>query len=56
MKTSHRLIVGDSRCMKEIQDESVHLMITSPPYYNAPFDYKDLYSSYQDDYLKLLEV
>ena len=34
--------------MSEIQDESVHLMVTSPPYYNAPFDYPDLFTSYSD--------
>jgi len=33
--------------MKEISDESVHLMVTSPPYYNAPFDYPDLFKSYE---------
>jgi len=32
--------------MKEIPDESVHLMITSPPYFNAPFDYKGLFKTY----------
>jgi DNA modification methylase len=33
MKTTHKIIIGDSRWMKEIQDESVHLIITSPPYW-----------------------
>jgi site-specific DNA-methyltransferase (adenine-specific) len=33
MKTLHRIIIGDSRNMEEIQDESVHLIITSPPYW-----------------------
>jgi site-specific DNA-methyltransferase (adenine-specific) len=28
--------------MQEIPDESVHLMVTSPPYFNAPFDYRGL--------------
>jgi site-specific DNA-methyltransferase (cytosine-N4-specific) len=32
IKTTHRIIIGDSRRMEEIEDESVHLMITSPPY------------------------
>jgi len=32
-KTKHKIIFGDSRCMKEIEDESVHLIITSPPYW-----------------------
>lgn len=33
MKTSHKIIIGDSRQMKELQNESVHLIITSPPYW-----------------------
>ena len=31
-KTYHRIIFGDSRKMEEIEDESVHLVVTSPPY------------------------
>lgn len=33
MKTTHKIIIGDSRWMKEIEDESVHLVVTSPPYW-----------------------
>ena len=33
-KTSHRLINGDSRDLSFIPDESVHLVVTSPPYWN----------------------
>lgn len=33
MSTEHKIIIGDSRSMKEIQDESAHLVITSPPYW-----------------------
>ena len=33
MKTTHKVIIGDSRCMKEVQSESVHLIVTSPPYW-----------------------
>jgi len=32
IKTSHKIIFGDSRKMDEIDDESVHLVVTSPPY------------------------
>jgi site-specific DNA-methyltransferase (adenine-specific) len=32
--------------MAEIPDDSIHLMITSPPYFNAPFDYKGLFKNY----------
>ena len=33
MKTWHKIIIGDAKWMKEVQDESVHLIITSPPYW-----------------------
>ena len=33
MKITHKIIIGDSRCMKEVADESIHLIITSPPYW-----------------------
>jgi len=39
--------------MKEIPDNSIHLMVTSPPYYNAPFDYPGLFKSYEE-YLELI--
>ena len=48
MGTVHRIVFGDCRSMREIPDESVHLMVTSPPYYNAPFDYPDLFKDYED--------
>lgn len=51
--TTHKLIIGDCSSMKEIADESVQLVVTSPPYFNAPFDYKELFSSYQQ-YLDIL--
>jgi len=53
MATVHRIVFGDCRSMSEIPDESVHLMVTSPPYYNAPFDYPDMFKSY-DDFLGLV--
>ena len=43
MKTWHKLIIGDSRQMIEIPDESVHLIVTSPPYWQL----KDYGSSNQ---------
>jgi DNA modification methylase len=33
-KTNHRLINGDARDLSFIPDESVHLVVTSPPYWN----------------------
>ena len=32
--TQHRVILGDSRQMPELRDQSVHLVVTSPPYAN----------------------
>ena len=31
--TYHKIIIGDSRKMSEVSDESVHLVVTSPPYW-----------------------
>jgi site-specific DNA-methyltransferase (adenine-specific) len=31
--THHKIVIGDSRQMAEVADESVHLVITSPPYW-----------------------
>lgn len=39
--------------MEEIEDQTIHLMVTSPPYFNAPFDYKGLFKNY-DQYLGVL--
>ncbi|MGB4086863.1 DNA-methyltransferase [Methanothrix sp.] len=33
VQTKHQLILGDSRGMGSIADESVHLVVTSPPYW-----------------------
>jgi site-specific DNA-methyltransferase (adenine-specific) len=33
-KTSHRVIAGDARHMDAVPDESVHLVLTSPPYFD----------------------
>jgi len=32
---------GDAENMKELEDNSIHLVVTSPPYFNASFDYPD---------------
>ena len=33
MNTNHLIINGDSRKMQELGDESIHLIVTSPPYW-----------------------
>ncbi len=39
----------------EVADGEVALIVTSPPYYNAPFDYPDLFTSYEE-YLDLIRA
>lgn len=52
-KIKNKIVFGDSQNMKELNDNSVHLVITSPPYFNAPFDYPDLFKNYQE-FLELM--
>ncbi len=53
MKTIHKIIHGDSRQMNLVTDESVHLIITSPPYWQLKdygtsdqIGYHETYESY----------
>ncbi len=53
MKTIHKIIRGDSRQMNLISDKSVHLIITSPPYWQLKdygssdqIGFHDSYESY----------
>ena len=48
MSTRHKIIFGNSLDMKELAKGSVHLAVTSPPYFNAPFDYPGLFKTYRD--------
>src|SRR3989475_1141063 len=50
-----RIFFGDVRKMTstEVSDDEVSLIVTSPPYFNAPFDYPGLFPSYED-YLDLI--
>jgi site-specific DNA-methyltransferase (adenine-specific) len=45
-KTTHKIIIGDSRRMEELSDSSVQLIVTSPPYWQL----KDYGSSEQIGY------
>lgn len=56
MKTHHKLIFGDSENMKELEDKSIHLVVTSPPYFNAPFDYPNLFVDYETYLEKMRKV
>lgn len=53
--TWHKIIFGNCRDMHEVPDDSIHLMVTSPPYYNAPFDYPDLFKNYEE-FLSLIRA
>ncbi len=53
MKTYHKIINGDSRSMIELDDNSVHLVVTSPPYWQLKdygsenqIGYNDSYENY----------
>jgi len=50
MKTFHRTIIGDSRQMKEVPNESVHLIITSPPYWQLKDYGNDRQIGFNDNY------
>ena len=55
LNSKHYLIVGDCTEVNEIKNlPLIDLLITSPPYFNAPFDYKDLYDTYEG-FLTLME-
>ncbi len=52
VKLKNKLLLGSAENMKELPDNSIHLMITSPPY-NVSKEYDDDLTL--DQYLKLLE-
>jgi site-specific DNA-methyltransferase (adenine-specific) len=59
IKTKHKIIIGDSRSMAEVQSGSVHLIITSPPYWQLK-DYGTKnqigYNSNYEDYINNLNL
>ncbi|MBU4457061.1 MAG: site-specific DNA-methyltransferase [Nanoarchaeota archaeon] len=53
VQTQHKIVRGDSRYMMELGDKSVHLVITSPPYWqlkdygiNEQIGFNDSYENY----------
>lgn len=50
MKTQHRIIVGDARRMSRLADESVQLIITSPPYWQLKDYGTDTQIGFDDTY------
>jgi len=57
--TRHQIVVGDARRMRWIADESVHLVVTSPPYWQLK-DYGDKnqigFNDSYDDYINNLNL
>lgn len=56
--TTHRLIHGDARKLSYIEDESVHLVVTSPPYWTLKKyrDHEDQLGNIEDYERFLLEL
>jgi len=52
--SQHKIIFANCMSMKELDDESIQLGITSPPYFNAPFDYDGLFKDY-NQYLNVIK-
>ncbi|HHU97795.1 MAG: DNA methyltransferase [Bacteroidota bacterium] len=50
MKTIHKIVTGDSRKMSLVNDRSVQLIITSPPYWQLKDYGSDEQIGYNDDY------
>ncbi|MFX0053221.1 MAG: DNA methyltransferase, partial [Candidatus Hermodarchaeota archaeon] len=46
--TKHHLLIGDStKANKILEMPNIDLLVTSPPYFNAPFDYDELFENYE---------
>ena len=42
----NKIVFGDAQNLAELENDSIDLVVTSPPYFNSPFDYPDLFESY----------
>jgi len=53
--TTHRLILGDARSIDFIPDQSIHLVVTSPPYWNLKrYNENPAQLGHVDDYERFL--
>ena len=59
--TNHKIVIGDAKSMTEVSDTSVHLVVTSPPYwqikdYGSPdqIGFNDSYEQYIENLNKVL--
>lgn len=53
--TNHKIIIGDSRNMTDIQDRSVELVITSPPYWQIKDYGNDKQIGFNDSYEEYID-
>jgi site-specific DNA-methyltransferase (adenine-specific) len=54
-ETSHRIILGDARAMTGVKEESVHLIVTSPPYFDlVEYVYGEAQLGHVHDYERFL--
>jgi len=44
---SVKVVFGSSEDMRELRDGSIALVVTSPLYYNAPFNFPNLFTMVQ---------
>jgi site-specific DNA-methyltransferase (adenine-specific) len=54
MRTNHKIVNGDCRDMKGLQDSSVHLVITSPPYWQLKDYGSEEQIGFHDSYEKYI--
>jgi len=55
LETKHQIFLGDSRDLSYIEDDSVHLIVTSPPYWNLKkYNENEDQLGHIDDYVKFL--
>lgn len=55
LPTEHKLFLGDARKLKSVDDESVHLVVTSPPYWTLKkYNETDGQLGYVSDYEEFL--
>jgi site-specific DNA-methyltransferase (adenine-specific) len=55
-RTKHRLILGDARNLSAIENESVHLIVTSPPYFTLKkYEANESQLAEIDDYERFLD-
>ena len=56
MENFYKTYFKNSQSMEEIPDESIQLTVTSPPYFNSPFDYKGVFKDYHEYFVMLCDV